>query len=143
MARKTDHLLEPGERLLCRARVHWWFNLRSFGLRNLFEHILVTDRRILEKTGILAVSTRSLALDQIETRDLRQTVWGRIFGFGDLELHGSGGQVIEITEIRDPLGIARAIGRAAAERRTRAATAQPPRTPSAPNPPTPRKEVRP
>lgn len=122
---RIDPLLEPGERLILRARVHWWYNLRSLGTRNLFEQTLVTDRRILEKTGILAIATRSLALDQIETRDVRQSVWGRIFGFGDLELHGSGGQVLEITDIRDPLGVAQAIGRAAADRRARAGSADP------------------
>lgn len=147
MSRICDHLLEPGERLILRARVHWWFNLRSFGMRNLFEPVLVTDRRILEKTGILAITTRSLALDQIETRDVRQSVWGRIFGFGDLEIHGSGGQMLEITDIRDPLGVARAIGRAAADRRARAETAEQTNTTGAvrlstPSPIASRNEVR-
>lgn len=143
MARIPDQLLEPGERLICRARVHWWFNLRSFGLRNLFEHVLVTDRRILEKTGVLAITTRSLALDQIETRDVRQSVWGRLFGFGDLELHGSGGQVMEITDIRNPLSVAQAIGRAAADRRARATAGSSPHRSAATGPVPPRMEVRP
>lgn len=123
MARMSDQLLEPGERLICRAHVHWWFNLWSFGLRNLFERVLVTDRRIVEKTGILAVQIRSIGLDQIETRDVAQTIWGRIFGFGDLDLHGSGGQVLQLHDIRSPTGVARAIGRAAADRRSSAARA--------------------
>lgn len=143
MARIPGQLLEPGERLLCRAHVHWWFNLRSFGLRNLYEHVLVTDRRILEKTGMLAITTRSLALEQIETRDVRQSVWGRLFGFGDLELHGSGGQVMEITDIGNPLGVAQAIGRAAADRRARATAVSPPRMPPGRGPATPRLQVRP
>ena len=65
------------------------------------------------------------------------------FGFGDLEIHGSGGQVLEINDIRDPLGVARAIGRAAADRRARAAAVAPSRAPVTPNPALSRKEARP
>lgn len=114
-----DHLLEPDEVLICRARVHWWYNLRSFGLRNLFEHTLVTDRRIVEKTGILSTQTRSLALAQIETRDVSQTIWGRVFGFGDVHIHGSGGQAMHLGDLARPAAVARAIGRAAADQRAR------------------------
>ncbi len=119
MNRILDLLLEPDETLICRARVHWWFNLRALGVRNLFQYVLVTDRRVVERTGILSIQTRSLALDQIESRDIAQSMWGRILGFGDLDLHGSGGQVLNLSDISDPVGVARAIGRSAADRRAK------------------------
>jgi hypothetical protein len=109
-----DHVLEPDETILCRTRCHWWFNLRSGCLDNLFNHFVVTDRRVIEKTGILSARTRSMALAQIESKDVEQSAWGRLFGFGDLLLHGSGGQEVRIRNLADPNRVARAIGRAAA-----------------------------
>ena len=107
--------LEPDERVLARARYHWWVNLRSLGLLNMFDHLWITDRRILHKTGVLAAQTRSISLAQLESKDVEQSLWGRIFGFGDLVLHGSGDMTMRFRNIADPVEISRAIGRAAAE----------------------------
>jgi uncharacterized membrane protein YdbT with pleckstrin-like domain len=109
--------LEPDERVLARARYHWWVNLRSLGLLNMFDHLWITDRRILHKTGILAARTQSIHLALLESKDVEQSVWGRIFGFGDLIPHGSGDMTMRFRNIADPVGISRAIGRAAADRR--------------------------
>lgn len=107
-------VLESDETVLCRARCHWWWNLRSLGLQNLFNHFVVTDRRILHKTGILSANVRSMALAQVESRDIDQSIWGRLFGFGDLLVCGSGGKEFRICNIADPNGVARAIGLAVA-----------------------------
>ena len=109
--------LEPDERVLARARYHWWVNLRSLGLLNMFDHLWITDRRILHKTGVLSARTQSMSLAQLESKDVEQSLWGRIFGFGDIVLHGSGYMVMRFRNIADPVEISRAIGRAAADRR--------------------------
>ena len=102
--------LMPGERILYRARYHWWFNLRSLGLLNTFDKLVITDRRILSKTGIIAARTHSVALSQIEAKDVDQSVWGRIFGFGDLLVHGVGGKTTRYANLANPTEVARAIG---------------------------------
>jgi hypothetical protein len=124
--RYLDYILEPNEIVLCRAHRHWWFNLRSGGLHNVFNHFLVTDRRVLEKTGIFAARTRSLALSQIESKDVEQSLWGRVFGFGDLLLHGAGGKEVCVRNLADPNGIARIIGHAALPHRLPAKAGAPP-----------------
>jgi Bacterial PH domain len=109
-----DTVLEADEEVLCRPRYHWWWNLRSFGLLNAFNHILITDRRVLKKTGILAVSVDSMAYSQMESRDLDQSITGRLFGYGDLHIFGSGGKSFLFNHLRDPATVSREIGRAAA-----------------------------
>jgi hypothetical protein len=105
--------LDPGETLIRRARIHWLLNLRGFFLPNLTATILVTDRRILYCTGLIAIRTRSVALSQIESRDVTQSISGRLLSYGDLALHGSGGMELHLTGIADPAGVSRDIGQAA------------------------------
>lgn len=120
-----EKYLDPGETLIRRARIHWLVNLRGFFLPNLTSTILVTDRRILYCSGLIAIHTRSVALSQIESRDVAQSILGRILGYGDLALHGSGGMELHLAGIADPAGVSRDIGQAAASKaHLRPATAQ-------------------
>ena len=120
-----DRNLEPDEQVLIRARFHWYFNLRSMGMLNAFTHLLVTDRRVMKKTGILSARTQSIALSQIESKDVEQSAWGRLFGFGDIVIHGSGGKVFRFENLADPTAISRAVGRAVARMRQDDAGAAP------------------
>ena len=108
-----DTTLEEDETVVFRARYHWWWNLRSLGLLNAFSDVLVTDRRILKKTGILNARTESIAYTQIEAKDIEQSFWGRVFGFGDIVVYGSGGKAFVFQHLSDPGAVMRAIGRAA------------------------------
>ena len=109
----VDTTLEDDEMVVLRARYHWWWNLRSLGLLNAFSRVLVTDRRILKKTGILNAKTESIAYTQMEAKDIEQSLWGRIFGFGDIVVYGSGGKIFVFQHLADPGAVSRAIGRAA------------------------------
>ena len=111
-----DTCLEPGERIVLRARYHWLANLRSFWLLNLFEGVVITDRRILTKTGILATRTQSMRLGQIESKDISQSVAGRLLGYGDVIVAGSGGKTFVFKDLSRPLAVSAAIGRAMAAR---------------------------
>ena len=43
-----------------------------------------------------------MALAQVGSRDIDQSIWGRLFGFGDLLVCGSGGKEFRICNIADP-----------------------------------------
>lgn len=122
MGNYIENELEPGEIVYLRAHYHWWFNLRSLGLLNAFNHLMVTDRRILQKTGILSACTHSIALTKIESKDVEQGVLGRLFGFGDVIVQGSGGKVFRYENIAAPTTLSRAIGRAMAQLREQSGT---------------------
>lgn len=112
-----DTHLAPGESIQFRARHHWLINLRSFGTRNWFEPIVVTNRRVLKKTGILAIDIQSLPFENLEARDLKQSLIGRLFGFGDVVLYGTGGQSEYFSGLNRPVQFLKEIDKAIVERR--------------------------
>src|SRR5580693_4185396 len=52
---------------------------------NANEYVL-TDRRVLRQTGLLAKSSMDIYLDKINNVEHRQALWGRLLGFGDVEI---------------------------------------------------------
>ena len=124
-----DESLAPGENIVKRFDLHWtakwrlivylllaiptlglallaaiyeWLRLRSIELG-------VTNRRVVRKTGIFSRQTEELRLASIETIDLRQSVWGRMLGFGDVVLTGRGESSMIFGRIAQPLDAKRAI----------------------------------
>ena len=56
-----------------------WVRYRS-------KEIVVTDRRVLRVSGVLSKEVIDNGLDAITDLQLRQSWWGRIFGFGDVDI---------------------------------------------------------
>ena len=69
----------------------------------------VTDNRLIVKRGWLARSTDELQLRSIEQVNLRQGVVGRLLGYGQVDVHGTGVDNLFIPAIADPLSFVRAI----------------------------------
>lgn len=66
--------------------------------------IAVTDRRLVYKRGFISRTTQELPLTRIEEVNLSQGILGRIMGYGQLSVSGTGGDTsIEIPSIDDPL----------------------------------------
>ncbi|HVX04110.1 MAG TPA: PH domain-containing protein, partial [Rhodanobacteraceae bacterium] len=69
----------------------------------------VTNRRVVRKTGIVSRMTTELRLASIETVDLRQSFWGRIFGYGNVEITGRGETAMVLDRIAHPVEVKRDI----------------------------------
>ncbi|MEO7066473.1 MAG: PH domain-containing protein [Rhodanobacter sp.] len=69
----------------------------------------VTNRRVVRKTGIVSRETTELRLASIETVDLRQSFWGRIFGYGNVEITGRGETAMVLDRIAHPIEVKREI----------------------------------
>lgn len=69
----------------------------------------VTNRRVVRKTGIVSRATTELRLASIETVDLRQSFWGRIFGYGNVEITGRGETAMILDRIARPVEVKREI----------------------------------
>jgi uncharacterized membrane protein YdbT with pleckstrin-like domain len=52
---------------------------------------IVTNQRIIIKTGILRHKTTEMFLNRVESVSVDQSVWGRMLNYGNLTLHGAGG----------------------------------------------------
>ena len=71
--------------------------------------IVVTSFRFVFKTGLVSRDTQEVSLNKIEEITLRQSVWGRILGYGRLVLRGTGVGVIELPELDNPIELRKII----------------------------------
>ena len=69
----------------------------------------VTNRRVVRKVGIVSRETTELRLASIETVDLRQSFWGRVFGYGNVEITGRGETTMILDRIARPIDVKRDI----------------------------------
>ena len=94
------------------------------------EHVL-TNRRMIQQTGILNKRSMDAPLDKVNNVEHWQTVWGRMLGYGDVEIdtaseHGA----TRFRDIRRPLEFKSAIVAATEDYRSRRFAPVPPVTPS-------------
>jgi uncharacterized membrane protein YdbT with pleckstrin-like domain len=69
-------------------------NLYYWGWRA-HEYVL-TDQRVILNEGILSKFSRSIAIDRIQDLTTFQGLWGRTWGFGDIELESAGREGAEL-----------------------------------------------
>ena len=71
--------------------------------------IVVTDRRVIFKRGLLARHTVEMNVSKIETVDVEQGLGGRIWGYGTLLIRGTGAGFEPLEDVGSPLRIRNAI----------------------------------
>ena len=82
----------------------------TFHLINLMTtEIVITNYRLVYKTGWIARNTQEVSLSNIEEMTLTQSIWGRFLGFGKLVVRGTGVGVIELPNLDDPLVVRKKI----------------------------------
>jgi uncharacterized membrane protein YdbT with pleckstrin-like domain len=62
----------------------------------------VTNRRVLIKTGMASRRTLDLMLAKVESIGVTETFMGRIFGYGSVVIHGTGGTPESFVMIAHP-----------------------------------------
>ena len=71
--------------------------------RRLTTEIAVTDRRIILKRGFIRRCTIEMNLSKVESVDVDQTLFGRIFDFGSVTIRGTGSTFENLRLIDSPL----------------------------------------
>ncbi len=69
--------------------------LRIFVIRQTTE-IVITDQRLICKAGLISVDMQGMPLNKVENIDSNQSIMGRILGYGDITIKGSGSTPITI-----------------------------------------------
>jgi uncharacterized membrane protein YdbT with pleckstrin-like domain len=69
----------------------------------------ITDKRIIVKTGFISRKTEEMILSKIETVEIEQSLFGRIFGFGTIKITGIGNSILLFKDIDNPLEIKKII----------------------------------
>jgi hypothetical protein len=79
-------------------------------LRYLNQEYVLTSRRVIQLQGVLNKTTLDSGLEKINDAALSQSIFGRMFGFGDLEiLTASDSAISKFHMIIDPIGFKKAI----------------------------------
>ena len=69
----------------------------------------VTNKRVMMKVGVLRTRSVELLLGKIEAITANQSLFGRIFGYGDIVVTGSGGTKEMLSHIQGPFEFRRAM----------------------------------
>ncbi len=64
--------------------------------------MVCTSRRIVFKTGIISIKTAEIKIDKIESIQIEQSFWGRIFGYGNICFSGTGTAKVEFFYVDNP-----------------------------------------
>ena len=63
--------------------------------------MVVTNKRVICKTGIIAVNTEELKNSRIESVEIKQTLWQRLWCYADIYFTGTGVSFVLFNNIRD------------------------------------------
>jgi uncharacterized membrane protein YdbT with pleckstrin-like domain len=69
----------------------------------------VTNLRVVHKTGFITRNTFEISLDKVESVDVEQGVFGRIFNYGNVVIRGVGKSREQIQTIAAPLAFRNSI----------------------------------
>jgi hypothetical protein len=71
-------------------------------IRQVSTDLVITNRRVIAKTGFIATTTFELMLPKVEGANIDQSVSGRLLGFGTVRVHGTGGGIAPIDYVAGP-----------------------------------------
>jgi uncharacterized membrane protein YdbT with pleckstrin-like domain len=72
--------------------------------------LVLTDRRIITKRGFIARDTVEMSLAKVESLHVRQGLLGRLLGYGDVTVVGTGSSLEPLRGISRPLDLRRKLG---------------------------------
>lgn len=70
--------------------------------------LAITNKRVIVKLGFIRRQTIEINLGKVESVQVDQSLWGRMFNYGSLIITGSGTSQAPIHAISDPMGFRRA-----------------------------------
>ena len=80
-----------------------------------YTEMACTNFRVIYKTGIVSLRTAEIKTDKIESIQIEQTFWGRIFGCGNIIFSGTGTAKVEFFDVSNPWNIKTKIEEAMAD----------------------------
>lgn len=112
MGSYVDNNLIRDEVVVYETKYHWviFFSLQALftlfivpALKRWSDEFVVTNRRIVCKTGILSRKTLEMNLNKIETVNVDQSIPGRLFNYGTITIIGTGGTKESFENIAAPV----------------------------------------
>lgn len=128
MASYIDGALIKDEKVIYTGRVSLWslaplialglLTIGFYGLGLIFwimafiryktTELAFTNKRVIAKSGFISRQTIELNISKVESIQVKQGVFGRIFNYGSLLISGAGNPQAPIPGISDPMSFRRA-----------------------------------
>ena len=112
MAKYSENNLLSGEVITHETTYHWVHFFTKEALFSLFilpliqqytDEYVITNKRVIIKKGWLRIRTVEMSLNKIETVNVKQSLIGRIIGYGSITIVGSGGTKETSHYIKKPI----------------------------------------
>lgn len=82
--------------------IYEWLKLRSLEQGT-------TNKRVILKSGIISRKTEEMRIGSIETVEIQQGIFGRMFGFGSVKVSGRGISDVVFSKIDNPMAVKKSI----------------------------------
>jgi|TARA_B110000902_G_scaffold225949_1_gene264271 uncharacterized membrane protein YdbT with pleckstrin-like domain len=82
--------------------IYEWLRLRSLEQGT-------TNKRVILKSGIISRKTEEMRMSSIETVEIDQSIFGRMFGFGSVKITGRGISDVTFSKIDNPIEVKKSI----------------------------------
>jgi uncharacterized membrane protein YdbT with pleckstrin-like domain len=79
-------------------------------IRRQTTELVLTDRRIITKRGLISRNTVEMNLNKVESLHVDQSLMGRIFNYGDVTVVGTGASLEPLLGISSPLELRKKLG---------------------------------
>lgn len=108
--------LGRNEQIVYQTHLHWMIFITLKALLTLFlwplfqratSEFAITNKRVIIKVGFISRRTLEMNLNKIESVNVDQSFWGRIFGYGTLVVIGTGGTREPFQAISNPMAFRR------------------------------------
>ena len=127
MASYVDNVLIEGEQVVYSGHITLWslWHLLLFGVillpvgvglilliwayvRFKTTELAITNKRVIAKSGFISRHTIELNINRVESLQVSQSLFGRLFNFGTLIISGGGNPQAPINGISNPLAFRKA-----------------------------------
>jgi uncharacterized membrane protein YdbT with pleckstrin-like domain len=101
----------PNETILYEGAYHWikYFSIRSLKslgiiplLESFTDEFIITNKRVISRVGIIQKKERTFHICKVEGVQVKQSILGRILGYGDVTISGTGSMNIIIPQLKRP-----------------------------------------
>ena len=104
--------LVKDEQIVYEAKLHWiiFCNIKAIFtlwisplIQRATSEFVITNKRVIIKVGLIARRTLEMNISKIESINVNQGIFGRLFGYGTIVVIGTGGTREGFNGIADPL----------------------------------------
>ena len=112
MKKYVQSSLSTGEQVVYEAKLHWSIFVSLKAVMTLFiapliqratSEFAITNKRVIVKTGLLFQKTLEMNLSKIESVNVTQSIFGRLFDYGTVVIVGTGGTKEPFNAIANPM----------------------------------------